>query len=329
MSDLKISHNQKTIVISFCGGLNMSIIQFERNSFLSVSAAGKSVFIKNENQSLEINLPPNIGPTQFTEQVSSYIKKINRIERLSLLVKGTAKIAIICFALSSLLIFNDAIFRISTALIPSVPDIMTVRSVESMNENEKAQPKKLTASLSTTNSTTQTNYSYTEVERSNAKEISVSLQRGSATGDYSINLKDSGPTAAPLYVFSDPNCEHCQTAEPLLEELAKMGINVQIFPVSVIGQDFSAKQLISLLCLRGEPRVTTWRNLLNRNVPLNPEQPTSDCEAGKIALGNNNGFFAKYKFPGTPVFIRADGHQYPLDQPVDVQSLNSWTREGN
>ncbi|WP_145484151.1 hypothetical protein, partial [Yersinia aldovae] len=66
MSDLKFSHNQKTIVISFCGVLNMSIIQFERNSFLSVSTAGKTVFIKNKNQSLEINLPPNIGPTQFT-----------------------------------------------------------------------------------------------------------------------------------------------------------------------------------------------------------------------------------------------------------------------
>lgn len=328
MSYLKFSHSKNTIVISFCSTVSMSVIQIDRTESLLITGMDNKVFIKNKGHSESISIPQDFGVIKFIEETCNYIKKVNRIEKLINLAKVTLKVIIIGFALSSLLIFNDAIFRVSTALLPSAPNNIATKSAVPFIEDEAAKPEPLAPTLSSTKTTTLPNHFYTETEILNAKEIAASLLRGTSTGDYSVNLINNGPSAIPLYVFSDPNCEHCQAAGPLLEALAKMGMNVHIFPVSVIGQAFSTEKLIPLLCLRGDSRVAAWRSLLNRTTPLNPEPPTPECEAGKIALGNNNGFFAKYKFPGTPVFIRADGHQYPLDQPVDVYSLNSWAKEG-
>ncbi|WP_234813272.1 DsbC family protein [Candidatus Hamiltonella defensa] len=65
-----------------------------------------------------------------------------------------------------------------------------------------------------------------------------------------------------IYVFSDPLCPHCRDLEPTLEAIGKK-VNIEIFPVSLIGKKATAEQVIPVLCASPEHRKALWHSLFD------------------------------------------------------------------
>ncbi len=156
--------------------------------------------------------------------------------------------------------------------------------------------------------------------------IGERLKIGSSSGDYSVSLNPNAASASPvLYVFSDALCSHCRNAEPLLEALANTGVNVQIFPVSVINGRMVEPATYDVLCKAGIDRTNAWKKLMSGPADQALGQaPVEQCDGGKIALENNNNFYRAARFEGTPTFVRADGKSYGSDKPLNAVAMKQW-----
>ncbi|AWK15728.1 thioredoxin fold domain-containing protein [Candidatus Fukatsuia symbiotica] len=119
-----------------------------------------------------------------------------------------------------------------------------------------------------------------------------------------------------LYVFSDPLCPHCRDIEPTLAAIGK-NYNVEIFPVTLVGKQQTATQVIPVLCALPENRLALWKALFNDS----PHAQEPSCDIGEKALAVNDKAFAAYGFPGTPQLIADDGRPVPFSALENDEKL--------
>ncbi|WP_413484665.1 thioredoxin fold domain-containing protein [Morganella psychrotolerans] len=131
------------------------------------------------------------------------------------------------------------------------------------------------------------------------------LQNAAQSGIFTIPY--SSGHERTLYVFADPRCPNCQRLEPALNQAAKT-VNVVVFPVSVIGKDKSAEDIISTLCLPAEQRKAAWDAMTDITAE---QREIIGCEIGQKALAVNEVAFRTYQIPGTPWVIADDGRYVP------------------
>ncbi|AWK17518.1 DsbC family protein [Candidatus Williamhamiltonella defendens] len=120
-----------------------------------------------------------------------------------------------------------------------------------------------------------------------------------------------------IYVFSDPLCPHCRDIEPTLEAIGKK-VNIEIFPVSLIGKKATADQVIPVLCASPEHRKALWHSLFDD--PLST--PSASCDIGEKALAVNDKAFSAYGFRGTPQLISDDGRPIPFSALKNEDTLS-------
>lgn len=137
------------------------------------------------------------------------------------------------------------------------------------------------------------------------------LQNAAQSGIFTIPY--SSGHERTLYVFADPRCPNCQRLEPGLNQAAKT-VNVVVFPISVIGKDKSAEDIISTLCLPAEQRKAAWDAMTDITAE---QREIIGCDIGKKALAVNEVAFRTYQIPGTPWVIADDGRH------VSQKILNS------
>lgn len=113
------------------------------------------------------------------------------------------------------------------------------------------------------------------------KVVREAIKAGVATGKYSVKLSEGAK--GTVYIFSDPSCPHCQKFEPELEQLAA-DHTVEIFPVSVIGGEGSAKPIAQMLCAPVEQRASMWKAIA-KGRPI--EGPV--CEEGLTHVSERPG----------------------------------------
>lgn len=160
-------------------------------------------------------------------------------------------------------------------------------------------------------------------------EIAKKLEKGVQTGDYSVSLSSKVDKSQPvLYVFSDPACPHCRNAEPILEELASRGVNVHIFPVTVIGKETSKNVLTSVFCEGTAAIHNGWKKVINTRIDNWGSLPKNSCAANDAIVDNNNNFYWYAGYEGTPAFIRGDGTPYPINNSVNADAMKAWLSEG-
>ncbi|ECE0486567.1 hypothetical protein KX75_20595 [Salmonella enterica subsp. enterica] len=141
--------------------------------------------------------------------------------------------------------------------------------------------------------------------------------------------------ARTLYVFADPECENCRIFEPALQALAG-SVNIEIFPVTLIGKDRTAAEVVPLLCEPAESRAVIWRRLFDigdgmlniGHTDKNAPQPQT-CKVGQIALQRNDKAFQIYHLPGTPTVIADDGRPVPFIALKSIPALNAFLNERN
>lgn len=141
--------------------------------------------------------------------------------------------------------------------------------------------------------------------------------------------------ARTLYVFADPECENCRIFEPALQALAG-SVNIEIFPVTLIGKDRTAAEVVPLLCEPAESRAVFWRRLFDigegmlniGHTDKNTPQPQT-CKVGQIALQRNDKAFQIYHLPGTPTVIADDGRPVPFIALKSIPALNAFLNEKN
>ncbi|EFL91152.1 conjugative transfer protein [Candidatus Regiella insecticola LSR1] len=126
-----------------------------------------------------------------------------------------------------------------------------------------------------------------------------------------------------LYVFSDPLCQHCRDLEPTLAAMGK-NVNIDVFPVTLIGKNQTAAQVIPVLCAPPEKQRALWKALLADNSPA--QAPS--CDIGEKALAVNDKAFAAYGFPGTPQLIADDGRPVPFSALENDEILAAFMNAG-
>lgn len=154
--------------------------------------------------------------------------------------------------------------------------------------------------------------------------LAALLAKGVSTGDYSLSLGNMVQNKGTIYVFSDPLCPHCRKIEPLLEKLAADYL-INIFPVSVIGQDRSAPLARAVLCQEPAERTLFWKNLVSG--ALSSNRSSKECHVGSVALKNNNATYYAFGFMGTPTLIRQDGAAFDITREFTIENIESWMNE--
>ena len=138
--------------------------------------------------------------------------------------------------------------------------------------------------------------------------------------------------ARTLYVFADPQCHNCRLFEPALQALSD-SVNIEIFPVTLVGKDITAKSVVPVLCAPATTRPVLWRNLFDDGAGMldlaHPAPALPDCKAGEIALMRNDRAFALYHLPGTPTVIADDGRPVPFVAMKNEIALSDFLNRGN
>ncbi|WP_272689659.1 thioredoxin fold domain-containing protein [Providencia sp. PROV033] len=154
------------------------------------------------------------------------------------------------------------------------------------------------------------------------------LKNGATKQEFTIRL--SSGHARSLYLFLDPECPNCRIFEPTVQALAE-DYNVEIFPVTLIGKNRTADDVIPILCAPPEKRAQMWKTLnapaagmLNLTDKAKADIAPAACEAGKLALSRNDLAFELYRMPGTPTVISDDGRMIPLQAMVSDTALQSF-----
>ncbi|WP_061800073.1 thioredoxin fold domain-containing protein [Serratia ficaria] len=172
--------------------------------------------------------------------------------------------------------------------------------------------------------------------------IMQNLKKAAARGYFTVPL--SSGHARTLYVFADPDCPNCRSWEPVIEALANE-YNVEIFPVSAIGQEKSMQQIQPVLYLDKEQRAAAWKKLFsiddgmltiakkNTGATDKNETPAKrDDKRWKIAgeaLAINDVAFKQYRIPGTPWVIADDGRHVSQSMMKDPATLRAFISDKN
>ena len=155
------------------------------------------------------------------------------------------------------------------------------------------------------------------VPRPAAAQIAKAMADGVAAGKFSVEL--SKGSHGTVYVFSDPNCSHCQDFEGQIDRLAS-DFTVQVFPVSVVGGKGSADRNAELLCTEPKGRPAGWKRLIAGDQVAKP----ATCDVGVQAANANDQIFHALGLPGTPSIITGDGRVVPETVQLTAEGLKAW-----
>ncbi|EMV2014416.1 thioredoxin fold domain-containing protein [Proteus mirabilis] len=142
-----------------------------------------------------------------------------------------------------------------------------------------------------------------------------SLKSATNTGKFSVKLSTGHKNT--IYVFSDPLCPYCQKIEPYLENASKE-FNVEILPVSVIGQDQSVSIIEKILSTDNNNRKELWKSAINKEKL--PDNITINDDVNML-LDANNMAFEMMGFNGTPTIISDKGYSIPQSLLKDLNAL--------
>jgi TrbB protein len=323
-----ITHYDQMINIPTSSTINIKIV---KGSVGSDKVA--SIFIKWGENCEVLEFGSGEVNYQLADNSFEYLK--NRVKSLSTrrLVKRSIKYglkgAIYVSGILLLLNINAALFNLSSSfgehpskepvIISNTPSLLKKEMKGIIIDRE--QPSLGTSPIKPDNRA--------DTERDKYSKIAKKLEEGVQTGDYSVSLSDNVDKSKPvLYVFSDPACPHCRNAEPILEDLVSRGVNVHIFPVTVIGKEVSKKALTSVFCEGTGAIRNGWKKLTNTRIDNWNSLPSDSCAANDAIVENNNNFYWYAGYEGTPAFIRGDGTPYPISNPVNADAMKSWLLEG-
>lgn len=128
-----------------------------------------------------------------------------------------------------------------------------------------------------------------------------------------------------LYVFSDPLCPHCRNFEKKLSAVSEL-VNIEIFPVSVIGGEQSEQRIAAVLGENNrDTRKSRWETVMTTDNKLVSSNLMSD------EINANNTAFQMLGFSGTPTVLSDSGFIVPLelfDTPDKLLSLLNDAKSG-
>ncbi|EAA5258686.1 hypothetical protein DP804_19680 [Salmonella enterica subsp. enterica] len=159
--------------------------------------------------------------------------------------------------------------------------------------------------------------------------LARNLHNAAARQQFTVTLSTGHERT--LYVFADPECHNCRIFEPAVQALSQY-FNIEVFPVSLIGKEDTAREVVPVLCAPAPARQVLWRNLfdigagmltLGKDNADSASQPAT-CDTGTEALALNDKAFAVYHLPGTPTVIADDGRQVPFTAMKTVSTLNAF-----
>lgn len=141
--------------------------------------------------------------------------------------------------------------------------------------------------------------------------VAQKLKAAAASGRYTVSL--SVGHERTLYVFADPLCPHCREIEPVLEALGR-DYNVEVFPVTLIGQQDTVNLVSPVLCAAPAERKKRWQQLFTGDAGMAPGDaaPAAACDAGTQAISRNDDAYHAWHLPGTPTLLADNGHQIPF-----------------
>lgn len=143
------------------------------------------------------------------------------------------------------------------------------------------------------------------------RAVAQKLKAAAASGRYTVSL--SGGHERTLYVFADPLCPHCREIEPVLEALGR-DYNVEVFPVTLIGQQDTVSLVSPVLCAAPAERKKRWQQLFTGDAGMAPGDAVAAaaCDAGTQAISRNDDAYHAWHLPGTPTLLADNGHQIPF-----------------
>lgn len=157
-----------------------------------------------------------------------------------------------------------------------------------------------------------------------ASAIASALQKGAESGKYAVRLGNA-KAGAPLYVFEDPLCPHCQEFAPTLDALAKQR-PVYIFPVSVIGGAASKALAAKVICEASSGREAKWNQALHGVLSAASGTDTAGC--GEAGVAANDEIFAMMGLRFTPTVFDATGRMLPPEQDMSPAGIDRWLTKG-
>lgn len=169
-----------------------------------------------------------------------------------------------------------------------------------------------------------------EQRREAQHALATNLRNAAQKQLFTVALSTGHPRS--LYVFADPQCHNCRLFEPALQALSD-SVNIEIFPVTLVGKDITAKSVVPVLCAPATTRPVLWRNLFDDGAGMldlaNPAPALPGCKVGDIALARNDKAFALYHLPGTPTVIADDGRPVPFVTMKSEAALSDFLNGGN
>lgn len=169
-------------------------------------------------------------------------------------------------------------------------------------------------------------------EQRQAAQLALATNLKNAAQKQQFTVALSTGHARTLYVFADPQCHNCRLFEPALQALSD-SVNIEIFPVTLVGKDITEKSVVPVLCAPATTRPVLWRNLFDDGAGMldlaHPAPALPDCKAGEIALMRNDRAFALYHLPGTPTVIADDGRPVPFVAMKNETALIDFLNRGN
>lgn len=299
---------EKSLHLQFCatGELrNVSALRLDQS--ITLSKDGKEIQARYHSGSgtaflVERFASESLADSSF-QQLQAAIKRYARYRRIAAFCKTTIKwvfapLTLIMLALAINMAATRGIGAPSTAAFPGkgiapIPQNFGTSLAPSSPQPSLARPP-----------------------AASPAQLAKAMVDGVKSGKYSIPF--SKGTKGTFYVFSDPSCTHCQDLEPELDKLAK-DYTIHIFPVTVIGGEFSTHRLVKLLCMKPNARAVLWKKIVSGS-----DIPSTECVDGTTAITANNQIFRHMRFAGTPMIINAEGEQTPDSIPNTADAINQW-----
>lgn len=148
------------------------------------------------------------------------------------------------------------------------------------------------------------------------------LQDAVKNGHFTVKLSTGHKRT--LYVFSDPLCPHCRDFEPRLQALSKQ-YNVEVFPVSVIGDQRSLARAAKVLETPEANRANSWEETLA--MPYGERDPALTKGNGEMLVTANDQAFAMFGFVGTPTIVADSGQVISMAVVKDDARLQQFIAE--
>ena len=123
-----------------------------------------------------------------------------------------------------------------------------------------------------------------------------------------------------FFVFSDPNCPFCKKTEPQIEQLAREGYEVHIFPTPVHEQ---SKPLINgMACAKN--KTEAWKQAIGEQ---RTDYPSCDSHGYERSLQ----FFTQFGFNATPTIVNNAGfiHSGAFNNIDELKSFLEKTKNDN